>query len=99
VDKGSVFETFYGRLKTAPMIKECPVNMECRLIQTVDLPRHDIFIGEIAETYCDERYLTGSVVDVSKVRPILFAMNDKSYWNLGEFLGKAWNIGKALKKT
>jgi flavin reductase (DIM6/NTAB) family NADH-FMN oxidoreductase RutF len=55
VDKGALFETFYGKLGSAPMIKECPVNMECRLIQTIDFPRHDIFIGEIAETYCDER--------------------------------------------
>ena len=99
VDKGKLFDNFYGKLKTAPMIKECPINMECRLIQMVDLPQHDVFIGEVVETYCDEQYLTEGVVDFSKVRPILFVMNDKSYWKLGEQFATAWNIGNELKNS
>lgn len=98
VDKGALFETFYGKLKTAPMIKGCPVNMECRLIRTIDFPRHDLFVGEIVETYCDERCLKDGVVDFSKVNPILFVMNDKSYWRLGERFAKAWSIGKELQR-
>jgi len=27
-DKAALFEVFYGELKTAPMIRQCPVNME-----------------------------------------------------------------------
>jgi len=42
VDKGAPFKTFSGKLKTAPMIEECPVNMECRPERTVDFPSHDI---------------------------------------------------------
>jgi len=72
--------------------------IKCKLIKTVDFPNHDIFVGEIVETYCDESCLTEGVVDFSKVRPILFVMNDTSYWKLGEQFAKAWNIGKALKK-
>jgi flavin reductase (DIM6/NTAB) family NADH-FMN oxidoreductase RutF len=98
VDKASLFDNFYGKLETAPMIKECPINMECRLIQTVDFPRHDVFVGEIVETYCDEQYLTEGVVDFSKVQPILFIMNDKSYWKLGERFADAWSIGKDFKE-
>ena len=98
-DKAALFEVFYGNLKTAPMIEECPINMECRLVQTVDFPRHDIFIGEIVEAYCEERCLTEGIVDFSKVQPILFAMNDKSYWKLGERLAKAWHVGKGFKKS
>ena len=37
-DKSQVFDVFYGSLKTAPMIRECPVTLECRLVQTVPLP-------------------------------------------------------------
>jgi flavin reductase (DIM6/NTAB) family NADH-FMN oxidoreductase RutF len=98
VDKGTLFETFYGSLQRAPMIKECPINMECRLNETIDFPKHDIFIGEIVATYCDEGVMTDGVVDFAKVRPMLFVMNDKSYWNLGERLARAWDVGKALKK-
>lgn len=97
-DKADLFEIFYGTLKTAPMIKACPINMECRLIKTVDFPKHDIFMGEIVETYCDEACLTDGVVDFSKVQPVLFVMNDRSYWKLGEHFAKAWHEGKTLKK-
>lgn len=97
VAKAELFEIFYGKLETAPMIKECPISMECRLIKTVDLPNHDVFIGEIVETYCDEQCLADGIVDYSKVRPILFVMSGGSYWKLGERFAKAWKIGKELK--
>ena len=96
-NKGELFETFYGKLKTAPMIEECPINMECELIKTVDFPNHDIFIGRVVETYCDESVMENGVVDFSKVKPILFVMNHRSYWKLGDRLAKAWNVGKNLK--
>ena len=80
------------------MIDECPINMECELIKTVDFPDHDVFIGKIAATYCDESILTEGVVDFEKVQPILFVMNDRSYWKLGNKLARAWDVGKELKK-
>jgi flavin reductase (DIM6/NTAB) family NADH-FMN oxidoreductase RutF len=96
LDKAGLFKTFFGKLRTAPMIEECPINMECRLTRTIDFPSHDIFIGEVIETYCDEGVLTG-IVDLAKVDPILFAMNDRSYWKLGGRFAKAWSIGNKLK--
>ncbi|MEE8373450.1 MAG: flavin reductase family protein [Dehalococcoidia bacterium] len=96
-DKSTLFEAFYGKLGTAPMIMECPVSMECKLIQTVDFPKHDVFIGEVVATYCDEECLTDGVVDTAKVQPILFVMNDRGYYRLGERFAGAWSIGKELK--
>jgi hypothetical protein len=32
------------------------------------------------------------------VQPILFVMNDRSYWSLGKKIAKAWSIGKQLNK-
>jgi len=95
-DKTVFFTTFYGTLKTAPMIEQCAINMECELIKTMDFPNHDIFIGRIAETYCDENVQTDGIVDFGKVQPILFVMNDRSYWKIGGKIGKAWEIGKSL---
>ena len=99
VNKSELFNSFYGKLKTAPMIEECPINMECELIKTVDFPNHDIFIGRIVETYCDDRVLENGVIDFSKVKPILFVMNDRSYWKLGRKLAKAWDVGKKFKQN
>jgi flavin reductase (DIM6/NTAB) family NADH-FMN oxidoreductase RutF len=98
VDKAALFQTFYGKLKTAPMIQECPVNMECKLIHTLDLGTHEIFIGEIAETYSDEQCLTqGKGEDLFRVDPILFSMTGARYFRVGEQIGLAWNAGKELK--
>lgn len=99
-DKSTLFETFYGTLKTAPMIKECPINIECKLVQTLDLGgTNEIFIGEIIETYSEEKYLTNDLLDITKLKPIIFSIHDACYWRVGENIGKAFNIGKNFKSA
>lgn len=94
-DKSEIFETFYGKLETAPMIRDCPVNLECRLIDILDLGgASEVFIGEIVESYAEERYLCNEIPDIEKIKPIVFSMYDNNYWGIGEHLGKAWSIGK-----
>jgi flavin reductase (DIM6/NTAB) family NADH-FMN oxidoreductase RutF len=97
-NKAGIFKTFYGKLKSAPMIEQCSINMECELTKTVDFPNHDIFIGKIVATHCDDTVLTDGAVDFTKVQPILFVMNDRSYWTLGKRIAKAWDIGKEFAK-
>jgi flavin reductase (DIM6/NTAB) family NADH-FMN oxidoreductase RutF len=104
-DKARLFEPFYGQLETAPMIAECPLNLECRLVQTVDMPNHDIFIGEVVEVYCDEECMDGDAIEFLEVKPILYAMGDpsqftasSSYYSLGSRLAPAWEVGKELFK-
>jgi flavin reductase (DIM6/NTAB) family NADH-FMN oxidoreductase RutF len=96
-DKSALFTAFFGKLKTAPMIMECPLNIECRLVNTVDMPKHDVFIGKIVESYCDDEYLVEGSVDFSKIDPIIFAMYDPFYFKLGERFAKAWGVGEELK--
>ncbi len=98
VDKSGLFETFYGKLKTAPMIKECAFNAECRLMQTVDLPVDEIFIGEIVGAYSDERYLTNGIPDIRKINPLLLVLPQKVYGVLGPEVAPAWEAGKKLMK-
>lgn len=97
VDKAQLFHVFYGNLKTAPMIAECPISTECRHIKVVDFPKHDVFIGEIVTTYAEDAVLTDGVVDYGKVRPLLFTMTDQSYWELGKRFAKTWSIGKEFE--
>jgi len=97
VDKSGIFHVFYGSLETAPMISECPVNMECRLVQTLEFEKHDIFIGRIVETYCDDNCIVENNLDMTKVDPLFFSMDGPYYWCLGARYGKAWSIGKELR--
>ena len=97
-DKSAIFETFYGKLETAPMISEFPFNVECRLVQTVDLPAEELFIGEIIVGYCDESCLAGGVPDLNKINPFILSMPDKRYRAIGRDVGAAWEIGTKLIK-
>ena len=99
VDKASLFEIFYGFLKTAPMISESTLCMECKLIETVELPTNYFFIGEIVASYSEEKYLTDGKLDIKKMNPLLLTMPDNNYWTVGEHAGKAWSIGKNLKRN
>ena len=97
-DKAALFDVFYGQLETAPMIRQCPVNMELTLHDVLDFSTHDIFVGELVQTYADESVLTGQKIDIGKLRPLLFDMASIQYWRLGPAVGKCWNVGKSLKK-
>ncbi|MCX6012560.1 MAG: flavin reductase family protein [Chloroflexi bacterium] len=92
VDKSVVFDTFYGILKTAPMINECPINLECKLLQVVDLPKGEVFIGEIIEAYVSDKYIVEDKVDFSRVQPILFTTEERKYWKLGDRFANAFKI-------
>jgi flavin reductase (DIM6/NTAB) family NADH-FMN oxidoreductase RutF len=96
-DKSGLFEVFHGQVANAPMIKECPLNMECRLYDIYDTPTHDLLIGEIVETYADESVLTDGKIDLAKLKPLLFDMSSIKYWSVGEVVADCWKIGKQLK--
>lgn len=101
-DKSGVFDVFYGSVKTAPMIRECPVTLECRLVQAVSLPTHTLFIGEIAGAYADIQVIKDNKPDFPAIEPLFLTMPDNRYWTLGTYAGDAWSDGKALvelKKT
>jgi len=96
-DKSEIFDLFYGELNTAPMIRDCPLNLECALVEMVESSLNEIFIGEIVGTYTEERFLTDGKSDFKKIKPLILSQPDTSYWRLGEPLAKAWSIGKKYK--
>lgn len=96
-DKSEVFSVFYGIIGTAPMIVECPLTVECRLVDVLELPSHDLFIGESIEAYTEPQYLTDGKPDVKKIKPLSLTMPDNNYWKVGEHAGNAWSEGKNYK--
>lgn len=95
-DKSKLFKVFYGELPNTPMIDECLVNMECRLLNVIDMSSHEVFVGEVVNTYADESVITEEQIDISKIKPLLFDMSSKKYWSLGSEVAKCWSIGKKL---
>ena len=98
-DKASLFSIFYGSLPAAPMIEQCPVCMECNLVDTYEVKGYAVFIGEIVETHAREDALSGGKPDLAKIRPLMFDMNSRKYWGLRpEALGDCWRVGVDFKK-
>lgn len=97
VDKSELFEVERGILKHAPLIKACPLSMEMRLSQTIQLGHHELFIGELVNTIIDEQCMTNSKPDLAKINPILFDFMQIDYWSIGNRTGKPWRDGKIHK--
>ena len=69
----------------APLIAECPVCLECRVTQAVDLATHRMFIAEVLCAHVPERFLApdGSP-DLERMNALCYA--DGAYWTLGKRL-------------
>ncbi len=79
------FTPLAGTEVDVPLIAECPVNLECRLEQTLSLGTHDLFIGEIvaiqiSEEVTDER----DRIDYDKANPLVYMGGE--YRRVGELL-------------
>lgn len=85
-------------LVNAPYIQEFPLNVECKLVHTMDLGAHTQFTGEILDVkmeteLTDER----GNPDIKKIKPILYDPIGSAYYGIGEFKGRAFSIGKKFK--
>ncbi|MEN6443840.1 MAG: flavin reductase family protein [Methanoregula sp.] len=95
-DKSKVCTSFYGKLKTAPMAEECPVNIECRLFKSVDCGSHLLYIGEVIEIHADKACVTDKKPDATKIHPIIYAQS--TYFALGKQVEDAFSAGKKYTK-
>jgi len=96
VDKDLIFETFYGKLGTAPLIGEFPVNIECELRHTLGLGSHNLHVGEVVDVLMSKDCIIDGKLDPKRIDPIIYS--GYNYYRLGEVVGKAFSSGKAYKK-
>jgi len=76
-----------GTLQQAPMIKECPVNLECQVVQEIDLGSHTMFIGEVKHVHINERVLNEQGrIDHKRLQPIAYC--SPNYYSIGEPVGQ-----------
>lgn len=99
VDKTGLFETFYGELGTAPMIRECPVNLECRVVKEFSIQHRRIFVGQVVQAHIDEAFVGQRdgrrvIADMTQLNPIIYAL-DNRYYRIGEPIGVGYSEGKA----
>jgi flavin reductase (DIM6/NTAB) family NADH-FMN oxidoreductase RutF len=81
-------------LVDAPYVKEFPFVLECKVIHHYKIGLHTQFIGEILDIKVDEEVLGEKGPDITKIKPVLWAPDSRSYYSIGQFLGKAFYLGK-----
>ncbi len=92
------FDIFYGKVEGAPMIEQCPVNLECRVVQMLELGSHWLIVGKIEETHVSDDCLTDGRPDVDKVRPFIFIPGPPSrYQAFGEVIAGAFSVGMEIE--
>lgn len=87
-----------NELTYAPIIEECPVNIECKVEEVKELGSHHMFIAKVVSVQVDETYLdeTGRFC-LNETG--LIAYSHGQYRKLGEELGSfGYSIRKKSKK-
>jgi len=86
-----------GDSVNAPYIGEFPLVIECRLIKTVELGLHTMFIGEIKDVKADGSILNDrGQPDVLKLKPFIFAPGNPDFYSIGASLGRMEDLVKGM---
>lgn len=82
----------------APLIKESPVSIECKVIDEKDFGSHTMFTAEVLSIDADEKYFDGKgAFDISKCNLIAYA--NGGYYKLGKKIGKfGYSVQKKKKR-
>ncbi len=91
-----------------PVIKESPVNIECRVVKLEELGSHHMFIADIVAVDVDEAYMDEKdTFHLSMAKPLAYSHG--RYYGMGEELGsfgysvrkqeKSAKVGKKTSKS
>lgn len=83
---------------SAPLIAECPLALECRVVRAEELGTHVMFLCDVVATDVDDSLLDKSgALDLSRANLAAFAHGE--YFALGKKLGKfGFSTAKKTKK-
>lgn len=78
----------------APLIKESPVNIECRVKDIIKLGSHDMFIADVLGLNVDEDYIDkNGNFDLQSADPLSYSHGQ--YYLLGKHIGHfGWTVKK-----
>jgi flavin reductase (DIM6/NTAB) family NADH-FMN oxidoreductase RutF len=79
-------------------VKEFPLTLECKLLHTLEIGLHTLFVGEILDVKAEETVLGDKGIPlIEKIKPLIFSPESPAYYGIGAYLGKAFSIGKEIK--
>jgi flavin reductase (DIM6/NTAB) family NADH-FMN oxidoreductase RutF len=79
----------------APIVKESPLNIECRVKEIMALGSHDMFIADVVAIQADEKFIDAKTGQFDMKAAHLIAYSHGHYYKLGEEIGKfGWSVQK-----
>ncbi len=88
-----------AQIVSAPLIKESPLNIECKVLEIKELGSHDMFIAEVVAVNADEQFLDTETDAFALDQAKLLAYSHGKYYGLGKKLGFfGYSIQKKKKK-
>jgi flavin reductase (DIM6/NTAB) family NADH-FMN oxidoreductase RutF len=69
-----------AKIVSVPLIKECPINLECIVRNSLLLGTHEMFIAEIVAVHIDEELIgPDGRPDVDKIKPLTYCPAAREY--------------------
>lgn len=85
---------FAGNSVVAPVIEECPLTLECKLKECIELGSHTLFLGVISSIQLDSMLIDAKGrLDIDKANLLAYAHGH--YYGLGECIG---HFGYSIRK-
>ena len=87
-----------GKVVSAPLIEECPVNIECRVKQKIELGTHHMFLADVVAVTVDDKYINEKdSFDLQSANPIVYSHG--GYFTLDEEVGRfGYSVRKKTQK-
>jgi len=87
-----------GEMVNAPIVKESPLCIECRVKEIIELGSHDMFISDVINVQADSQYIDAETDTFKLSDAKLIAYSHGHYYKLGEEIGKfGWSVQKKKK--
>ena len=87
-----------GEKVAAPIVRESPLCIECKVKEIVKLGSHDMFIAEVINVQADSKYIDPETDTFKLSEAKLIAYSHGHYYKLGEEIGKfGWTVKKKKK--
>lgn len=83
------YTPFYSdRYPHTPMILECPINMICQVVQSVDYEDRTLLIGKIEEIFMGAEVVKeNNTISLLDVKPFVYWMSGGQYWDIKSLIG------------
>lgn len=87
-----------AELVNAPIIKESPLCIECKIKDIIPLGSHDMFIAQVVNIQANKKYIDPETDSLDMAKAKLIAYSHGHYYKLGQEIGKfGWTVNKKLK--